>query len=345
LRHQNSDHIPLNYCEVERGQFDHGHRVWNLQLHDKIHHIRAEWKARCVINVAGTATDSLNRLFGIKSPYRHILSKGVSLLLTRNPRHQAPAIYDSEGTVMSYLPWGPVSIWGPTETLIQDPAQGWAVRSDEIQFLLRELRRNLPYPVSSQDIVNTRCGVRTLVSHSAISPNQLSHKLSRRAHVHMDSVRPWITLYGGTFTSAMLMATQVRRTLRKQSIWPSASRRSLSQPFTAPPEHHCFPGLTEPVCSPRWCANYEMCWTLDDYLRRRTNIGQWVPRGGLGRDDEYMPDIKRIADALHADNPAQAMEDIDAYRAHVVTNFDHLSLADHEYGNDAIPMDWSVTHS
>jgi glycerol-3-phosphate dehydrogenase len=345
LRHQNSGHIPLNYCEVERGQFDHGHRVWNLQLHDKIHHIRAEWKARCVINVAGTATDSLNRLFGIESPYTHILSKGVSLVLTRNPRHQAPAIYDSEGTVMSYLPWGPVSIWGPTETLIQDPAQGWAVRSDEIQFLLRELRRNLPYPVSSQDIVNTRCGVRTLVSHSAISPNQLSHKLSRRAHVHMDSVRPWITLYGGTFTSAMLMATHVRRTLRKQSIWPSASRRSLSQPFTAPLEHHCFPGLTEPVCSPRWCANYEMCWTLDDYLRRRTNIGQWVPRGGLGRDDEYMPDIKRIADALHADNPAQAMEDIDAYRAHVVTNFDHLSLADHEYGNDAIPMDWSVTPS
>jgi hypothetical protein len=58
-----------------------------------------------------------------------------------------------------------------------------------------------------------------------------------------------------------------------------------------------------------------------------------------------MPDIKRIADALHADNPAQAMEDIDAYRARVVTNFDHLSLADHEYGNDAIPMDWSVTPS
>ncbi|MEI8016267.1 MAG: hypothetical protein WCH20_15705 [Nitrospira sp.] len=58
-----------------------------------------------------------------------------------------------------------------------------------------------------------------------------------------------------------------------------------------------------------------------------------------------MPDIECIADALHANNPAQAMEDVDAYRAHVSTSFDHLSLADHEYGNDAIPMDWSVINS
>jgi hypothetical protein len=58
-----------------------------------------------------------------------------------------------------------------------------------------------------------------------------------------------------------------------------------------------------------------------------------------------MPDIERIADALHPNNPAQAMEDIDAYRAHVLTSFDHLSLADHEYDTDAISMDWSVTNS
>jgi hypothetical protein len=88
-----------------------------------------------------------------------------------------------------------------------------------------------------------------------------------------------------------------------------------------------------------------MCWTLDDYLRRRTNIGQWVPRGGLGRDDEYMQDIERIADALHPNNPAQAMEDIDAYRAHVLINFDHLFLTYHDYDNDAIRIDWRATTS
>jgi len=58
-----------------------------------------------------------------------------------------------------------------------------------------------------------------------------------------------------------------------------------------------------------------------------------------------MPDIERISDALHPNNPAQAMEDIGAYRARVLTNFDHLSLANHEYDNDAIPMDWSATNS
>lgn len=344
LRHQSPAHVPLNYCEVEGGRFDHGHRVWALQLHDRIQRHRAEWKARCVVNVAGTATDSLNHLFGIEAPYTHILSKGVSLVLARNPRHQAPAIYDSEGTVMSYIPWGPVSIWGPTETLIQDPAQGRVVHSEEVRFLLRELRQHLPYPVSSQDIVNTRCGVRTLARHTAISSNQLSHKLSRRAHIHMDHERPWITLYGGTFTSAVLMATKVRRALRQQSVRPSASRCLFPQHFDTPPAHAYFPGLTEPVCSPHWSANHEMCWTLDDYLRRRTNIGQWVPRGGLGRHDEYLPDIERIAYALHPNNPRQAIDDIDTYLAYVSTNFDHMTLDDHNYGGEAIPMDWSVTH-
>lgn len=345
LRHQSPDHIPLNYCEVEGGWFDHHHRIWNLQQYDKIHHTRAEWKARCVINVAGAATDSLNHLFGIESPYTHILSKGVSLILTRNPRHQAPAIYDSEGTVMSYLPWGPVSIWGPTETLIEDPAQGWAARHNEIQFLLKELQRHVPYPVSSQDIVNTRCGVRTLVRHAAMSPNQASYKLSRRARVHPDSERPWITLYGGTFTSALLMATQVSRALAKQPIWPSVSRRSSPHLAHTPPAHAHFPGLREPVCAPEWCANHEMCWTLDDYLRRRTNIGQWVPCGGLGRQDEYRPEIERIAHALHPNNPRQAQEDIGAYRAHVLASFDCLSLGHHAHAPDASAMDENGGHS
>ena len=46
-----------------------------------------------------------------------------------------------------------------------------------------------------------------------------------------------------------------------------------------------------------------------------------------------------------ANNPAQALKDIDAYRARVLTNFDHLSLADHDYGNDSIRMDWRATTS
>lgn len=341
LRHQTPDHVSLNYCEMEGGQFDQQHHVWNLQLQDKVHHIRAEWKARCVINAAGTATDSLNHLFDIESPYRHILSKGVSLVLARNPRHQAPAIYDSEGTVMSYLPWGPVSIWGPTETLIKDLAQGWLVGSDDIQFLLRELRRHLPYPVNGEDIVNTRCGVRTLVSDTAISSNQSSHKLSRRARIHVDSARPWITLYGGNFTSAVLMAVEVRHALRKQSIWPSVSRLSLPQQNADAPETVYFPGLTEPVYSPRWCATYEMCWTLDDYLRRRTNIGQWVPRGGLGRGDEYMSDIERIAYELHPHDPAQAMDDVDTYRSRILSSFDHCFLVDREYDKDTFNLSCS----
>ena len=41
-------------------------------------------------------------------------------------------------------------------------------------------------------------------------------------------------------------------------------------------ERERFPGLAEEVPSARSCAD-ESCWSLEDYLRRRTNISQWVP--------------------------------------------------------------------
>jgi glycerol-3-phosphate dehydrogenase len=38
-----------------------------------------------------------------------------------------------------------------------------------------------------------------------------------------------------------------------------------------------------------------MVFSLDDLLRRRTNIAQWIPRGGLGKRGEYRMTVARIA--------------------------------------------------
>jgi hypothetical protein len=51
-----------------------------------------------------------------------------------------------------------------------------------------------------------------------------------------------------------------------------------------------------------------MCWTLEDYLRRRTNISQWVPRGGLGRDNENRDYLAKIASDFPAYKGMQTAE-------------------------------------
>ena len=69
--------------------------------------------------------------------------------------------------------------------------------------------------------------------------------------------------------------------------------------FTREPVTEEFPWVGT-VPSAAWCRDHEHCHTLDDYLRRRTNIAQWTPRCGLGADSEYreravcLGDITRI---------------------------------------------------
>jgi glycerol-3-phosphate dehydrogenase len=76
--------------------------------------------------------------------------------------------------------------------------------------------------------------------------------------------------------------------------------------LAAPPLDR-FPGLVGLVPSAPWCRDHEFCGTLDDYLRRRTNIAQWIPRGGLGTDSENIEAVRRIARVFHPDRAAADM--------------------------------------
>lgn len=67
---------------------------------------------------------------------------------------------------------------------------------------------------------------------------------------------------------------------------------------------------------------HEYCLTLEDYLRRRTNIAQWVPRQGLGNNNEYLGQIKKIALKLHQHNEARAATAVQHYQQSVNTRFD-----------------------
>jgi len=49
-----------------------------------------------------------------------------------------------------------------------------------------------------------------------------------------------------------------------------------------------------------------MVHSLDDLLRRRTNIAQWIPRGGLGKNGESRDAVDQIARLIRAAHPAAA---------------------------------------
>ncbi|MCZ6816699.1 MAG: hypothetical protein O7F76_08350, partial [Planctomycetota bacterium] len=266
--------------------------------------------------------------FGMDSPYMHVLSKGVFVGLKREARHRVPLIFDTRDgrDSMSFIPWGPVSLWGPTETVVERLEEGMAVEPEDVRSLLGELNRHLAKPATPDDVVSLRLGVRPLVVRRPFNGNRGSLDLSRRYRIHRDACLPWISLYGGKLTGCVSLASEVVGMLSRTQSTNRGARHANNRPAKAPPMVR-HPELSEPVPEARWCADREMCWTLEDYLRRRTNISQWIARCGLGKRDEHAAHLTRLARSFCGEDEAMARGAVEAYRRKIVDGFDRV-LAD-----------------
>ncbi len=250
------------------------------------------------MNAAGTWTDELNAQAQIKTPYKHIFGKGVFLGFHRFEGHELPLIVDGGKHTQSLclIPWGPITLWGPTETKLDSLDSAFQVEPADVSFLLQRLNHHTKVPVHASDIVSLRCGVRPLVVDRCYEDSGPTLKISRRHRVFGDPEQPWISLYGGKITSCMSLAED---TLRKVQQRIDSSGRLMEQELQ--PD--------------------EMCCTLEDYVRRRTNISQWTPRGGFGFQNEHRSELLSIALQIHRDR-TKAEEDLDEYEARVQREFD-----------------------
>jgi len=326
--HADSGSVALNHGRLEGGGFDARSDCWHLDVGDAFGTAGATLRARTVVNCTGVWTDSVNARFGIASPFRHALSKGVYVGLERDPEHVTPMIFEmgQHGDLLTWVPWGPVAMFGPTETVVHDVSAGFRVEPDDLRFLLDHADRRLASGANASSVVSLRCGVRPLAVPRAYTAAAYPLDLSRRSHVIEDEHVPWISTYGGKLTGCRLLAEKVASRIerRRPARHPPAS---VTHAPAEPVQWTRFGELTEPVPSAAWCAEHENCSTLDDYLRRRTNIAQWVPREGLGRDGEHLPALLDITRRCFARDDAHADELLAAYVRSVEQRFD-APLAD-----------------
>lgn len=312
----------LNYCTVKALDYDRQQRLWRADLHDRLNGREITARARLVVNCTGVWVDQLNAQCGIESPCRHAFSKGVYLGLAREAGHHTPLIFDmgANGDVMTYVPWGPVALWGPTETAIDDIGQGLRPDVADLRFLLDTANQHLRRDVHAGDIVSLRCGIRALAVRRDYVADRYPLELSRRSIVHIDRERPWISVYGGKLTGCRELAAHI---IDRIAARITPGHDSVAHDATGTPaiELSRFPGIDEPQPAPEWCREREFCCTLEDYLRRRTNISQWLPRQGLGQDDANRDDLLEVARVFHGDAAATALG---RYQRQVETQHDRL---------------------
>jgi glycerol-3-phosphate dehydrogenase len=323
LPHRNEEHVPLNYCRLVGGAYDRASGKWRVELTDVLGEEEFTARARLIVNAAGVWTDKINERFRLRSPFRHILSKGVFIGLERPAELTTPLIFDIRtGTdCMALLPWGSAALWGPTETVVEDLEEGFTVQPADVRTLLDELNRHLNRQAGPADIISLRSGVRPLLVPRDYRLKGGTLALSRRTEVHEDGCVPWISIYGGKITGCIEAAESVKRRIEAR-LRPSGRAASKVAPEPAAPAWECFPGLRDKVPSAARSVEREMCYRLEDYLRRRTNISQWVPRGGLGRKNENSPHLERLAALFPDCGPSTPSSAVAAYRRQIEREFD-----------------------
>jgi glycerol-3-phosphate dehydrogenase len=228
-----------------------------------------------------------------------------------------------ENDVVTSTPWGPIELWGPTETRVDDINDGYAVSAADVRFLMDKHNAHYRETLKTDDIVSFRCGIRPLAVDARYSGSEYPLALSRGFKISQDSERSWISVHGGKITGCDHVAAAAARALRRLLPEPSSNRPRFNLEQVVPPSVK-FPGLEEEVTDPGWASANEFCCTLDDYLRRRTNIAQWIAREGLGRNDENMEFLRKLSLELSDGDTKAADRQLQLHRERVADRFDSV---------------------
>jgi len=324
INYQSEESFSLNYCSISNATFNKKDKLWSVDLVDKFSKRECSIKSKIVINCAGVWTDEVNKQFKIQSPYKHVFSKGVFLGYERPNTHKSPLIFEmgENGDTLTLIPWGPISLWGPTETMENSVNTGFTIKLDDIEFLLKHASRNLNSTFSKSKIISLRCGLRPLAVKKTFEAECYPLDISRHHKIVDDSDLPWVSIYGGKISGCLSLAQNVLNIIiKKIPMFISKSNKVRAHPEI---QWTTFPGLQDKFPAIDWCVNNEFCCTLEDYLRRRTNISQWTHRQGLGVLNSNTHHLKELSMRLPENKEGNHEDWVLTYTNDIHQNFDSL---------------------
>ena len=172
------------------------------------------------------------------------------IAIPRPAEHDDSLIFDmgEHGDGQTFHPWGPVSLWGPTETAVDSPESGFRVAAGDVRFLLAQANKNLNVNIDASDIVSLRCGIRPLAVKRGYSAGRHPLDCSRKHLVHHDRANAAIAIYGGKLTSCRELASEIMARLKAQ-LRPSGTPNSDC--YTA------LQGADKLAPEPSWCRDNE----------------------------------------------------------------------------------------
>ena len=224
--------IAANYVESQ-GAAREG-SVWVTQARDNMTGNSFRIRSKILINACGPSVDFHNQLTGQLTTHRHLFSKGVHLVVDRlTTTNKVLAFFASDGRLFFVIPMGPKTCIGTTDTQVDSP--NVSVQPNDRSFILENANRllNLSRPLTVEDIIAERCGVRPLaVSGSDGVADWI--KLSRKHAIDVNEGECHVSIFGGKLTDCINVGDEVAKIVAQLGVdVPCANKIWYGEPSTA----------------------------------------------------------------------------------------------------------------
>jgi glycerol-3-phosphate dehydrogenase len=189
-------------------------------------------RSRLVINACGPWADRHNALLGQRTRNRHVLSKGIHLMVDRvTPHRRVLAFFADDGRLFFVIPMGPKTCVGTTDTPVEAPEV--EVTAEDRRFVLDNVNRRLrlPRPLTEADVIAERCGVRPLAVGAEGAAGRDWMQLSRRHVIEADRAAGHLTIFGGKLTDCLNVGEEVCREVERLGVsLPQRQERWYGEP-------------------------------------------------------------------------------------------------------------------
>ncbi len=186
------------------------------------------YRARTIINAAGSWVNQINQHLGIKDYYPLSFIKGSHLLVPKlYDQPHAYLLQNDDKRIVFVIPYHGLSMIGTTDVPLSESEtlDNLSVSQEEVDYLFGLVNKYFSKALSKNDVKTSWCGVRTLLSENEVKPQALS-----RDYVYRLSLKPApaISIYSGKLTTHRQLAEEVIDSLEVffPSLKPSRSQNT-----------------------------------------------------------------------------------------------------------------------
>ncbi len=221
--------LAANYVTSTGAQYQDG--IWRVDATDLINGDSFTIKASVLINACGPYVDRFNEIIGIETRHHHLFSKGIHLIVDQvTDSKRVLTFFASDGRLFFVIPMGPKTCIGTTDTQVDHPEV--TVTEEDRQFVLDNANTllNLPRPLTREDIIAERCGVRPLAIEGTSGTADWV-KLSRKHAIDTAIDKKQLSIFGGKLTDCLNVGEEVVETVAKLGIKvPHPARKWYGEP-------------------------------------------------------------------------------------------------------------------